>query len=93
MPEIWQTVTMSVTFSAVHAAKDSGIALKLAESEGLTFPLAKATFEQYNRLVELGKGELDKSAIAELTFRGRSYEVHLLSRLFDTKLTILPDMP
>ena len=58
-------------FSAAHAAKDSAIALKMAESEGLTFPLAKATFEQYKKLVELGKGEVDKSAIAELTFRGR----------------------
>ena len=59
-------------FSAMHAAKDSGIALKLAESQGLTLPLANATFKQYNRLVKLGKGDLDKSAIAELTFRGRS---------------------
>lgn len=58
-------------FSAAHAAKDSGIALKLAESEGLSLPLARATFEQYSRLVKLGKGELDKSAIAELTFLGR----------------------
>ena len=59
-------------FSAVHAAKDSGIALKLAESQGLTLPLAQATLEQYNHLVKLGKGDLDKSAVSELTFRGRS---------------------
>ena len=59
-------------FSARHAAKDSGIALKLAESQGLTLPLANATLAQYNRLVKLGKGDLDKSAISELTFRGRS---------------------
>ena len=59
-------------FSAAHAAKDSRIALKLAEMEGLAYPLAKATFEQYKRLAELGKGELDKSSIAELTFRDRS---------------------
>ena len=59
-------------FSAIHAAKDSGIALKLAESQGLTLPLANATLEQYHRLVKLGKGELDKSAVSELTFRGRS---------------------
>ena len=58
-------------FSAIHAAKDSGIALTLAESQGLTLPLAKATLEQYHRLVKLGKGDLDKSAISELTFRGR----------------------
>jgi 3-hydroxyisobutyrate dehydrogenase len=34
-------------------------------------PLAKATFEQYERLVSTGKGEIDKSGIAELTFKGR----------------------
>lgn len=58
-------------FSAAHAAKDSGIAYALAESAGLTLPLAKATWEQYQRLVEQGKGELDKSGIAELTFKDR----------------------
>jgi 3-hydroxyisobutyrate dehydrogenase-like beta-hydroxyacid dehydrogenase len=59
-------------FSAAHAAKDSGIACALADSVGLTLPLAKSTLEQYLRLVRLGKGELDKSAIAELTFKDRS---------------------
>ena len=59
-------------FSAAHAAKDSGIAYALAESVGVSLPLAKATWEQYQRLVETGKGELDKSAIAELTFKGRN---------------------
>jgi 3-hydroxyisobutyrate dehydrogenase-like beta-hydroxyacid dehydrogenase len=58
-------------FSSAHAAKDSGIALALAESVGLRLPLAQATYEQYERLVKLGRGELDKSAIAELTFKGR----------------------
>ena len=58
-------------FSAAHAAKDSGIALALGRSEGLTLPLAQATCEQYQRLVTLGLGELDKSGIAELTFKGR----------------------
>ena len=58
-------------FSAAHAAKDSGIAYALAESVGLILPLAKTTWEQYQRLVESGKGELDKSAIAELTFKDR----------------------
>jgi 3-hydroxyisobutyrate dehydrogenase len=58
-------------FSAEHAAKDSGIALKLAEEAGIATPLAKATLEQYTKLTELGKGELDKSGIAELTFPGR----------------------
>ncbi len=58
-------------FSAAHAAKDSGIALDLAQSAGLKLPLAKATIEQYQRLVEAGKGELDKSGVAELVFKGR----------------------
>ncbi|MEK9630114.1 MAG: NAD(P)-dependent oxidoreductase [Nitrospinota bacterium] len=58
-------------FSGTHAAKDSGIALNLAQSEGLELPLAKVTFDQYRRLVSIGKGELDKSGIAELVFKGR----------------------
>ena len=58
-------------FSAEHAAKDSGIALNLANSEGLKLPVAQATFEQYRRLVDAGKGELDKSGVAELVFKGR----------------------
>ena len=59
-------------FSAAHAAKDSGIALALAKTAGLTVPLAQAAYDQYQRLVALGKGELDKSAISELTFKDRS---------------------
>jgi 3-hydroxyisobutyrate dehydrogenase-like beta-hydroxyacid dehydrogenase len=59
-------------FSAAHAAKDSGIALALAKAAGLTLPLAQATYNQYQRLVALGKGELDKSAVSELTFKDRS---------------------
>jgi 3-hydroxyisobutyrate dehydrogenase len=34
-------------------------------------PLAGATFRQYTRMVQLGLGELDKSGIAELTFKDR----------------------
>lgn len=59
-------------FSAEHAAKDSGIALRLAEAHGIQAPLAQATFDQYTKLTALGKGQLDKSGIAELTFKGRS---------------------
>ncbi len=59
-------------FSASHAAKDSGIALGLAAGKGIDAPLAQATFDQYTKLTEMGKGELDKSGIAELTFKGRS---------------------
>lgn len=61
----------SCFFSASHAAKDSGIALDLAKKERLNLPLATATTKQYDRMVALGLGELDKSGIAELTFRGR----------------------
>ena len=62
-------------FSAAHAAKDSGIALALAERAGLNLPLARATKEQYERMIAEGLGDLDKSGIAELTFpdrRGKS---------------------
>jgi 3-hydroxyisobutyrate dehydrogenase len=58
-------------FSAEHAAKDSGIALTLAQQVGLNLPLATAAFHQYQRLIAAGKGHLDKSGIAELTFRDR----------------------
>jgi 3-hydroxyisobutyrate dehydrogenase len=58
-------------FSAAHAAKDSGIALALARSLGLDLPLARATEGQYDRMVAEGLGELDKSGIAELTFKDR----------------------
>jgi 3-hydroxyisobutyrate dehydrogenase-like beta-hydroxyacid dehydrogenase len=58
-------------FSSAHAAKDSGIALKLAQTVGLQLPLAQATFNQYQRLLKAGKGELDKSGVAELVFKGR----------------------
>ena len=58
-------------FSAEHAAKDSGIALEIGREAGLTLPLAEATKRWYDRMVEIGKGELDKSGIAELTFQGR----------------------
>jgi len=61
----------SCFFSAAHAAKDSGIALKLAKESGLNLPLAAATFRQYRRMIEEGLGELDKSGIAELTFKCR----------------------
>ena len=58
-------------FSSAHASKDSGIALDLAEAAGLNLPLAEATKNQYDKMIALGKGELDKSGVAELTFPGR----------------------
>ena len=58
-------------FSAAHAAKDSTIAWTLGAQAGLNLPLAGATKQQYERMVALGLGDLDKSGIAELTFKGR----------------------
>jgi 3-hydroxyisobutyrate dehydrogenase len=58
-------------FSAAHAAKDSGIALQLARELGLDLPLASATKAQYDRMIAEGLGDLDKSGIAELTFKDR----------------------
>lgn len=61
----------SCFFSAAHAAKDSGIALALAKTAKLELPLARATFGQYRKMIALGLGGLDKSGVAELTFKGR----------------------
>ena len=58
-------------FSAAHAAKDSGIALRMAREQGLILPLAVAAKKQYDKMVAQGLGELDKSGVAELTFKGR----------------------
>lgn len=63
-------------FSAAHAAKDSGIANQLARQCQLHTPLSLATEAQYQKLVTLGLGELDKSGIAELTFPSRSNPSH-----------------
>ena len=69
--EDMQQRTHECYFSAAHAAKDSAIARDLAKQVGLSLPVAQATLGQYRRLLELGKGELDKSAVAELTFKDR----------------------
>jgi len=58
-------------FSSAHAAKDSGIAVSLAKEIGIRIPLAEATLAQYRLMIEKGLGELDKSGVAELTFKGR----------------------
>ena len=58
-------------FSAAHASKDSGIALDLADGAGLSLPLAQATKAQYDKMIDMGLGELDKSGVAELTYPGR----------------------
>ncbi|HXX42570.1 MAG TPA: NAD(P)-dependent oxidoreductase, partial [Chthoniobacterales bacterium] len=44
----------SCFFSAAHAAKDSGIALELANSLELALPLARATKAQYQKMVAKG---------------------------------------
>ncbi|MFT5826316.1 MAG: 3-hydroxyisobutyrate dehydrogenase [Yoonia sp.] len=59
-------------FSAEHAAKDSGLAKALADAAGLKLPLNDAAKGQYDKLVLIGKGQLDKSGISELTFNGRA---------------------
>ncbi|MDB5040811.1 MAG: 3-hydroxyisobutyrate dehydrogenase [Candidatus Eremiobacteraeota bacterium] len=58
-------------FSAAHAAKDTHIATALAHEAGLPLPVAEATAKQYDTMIELGLGELDKSGVAELTFASR----------------------
>ena len=59
-------------FSGAHAAKDSGIALALGQAEGLNLPMAAASKGQFDTMIEKGIGELDKSGVAELTFKGRT---------------------
>jgi 3-hydroxyisobutyrate dehydrogenase len=58
-------------FSGAHAAKDSGIAWAMGVEAGLALPLSAATKLQFERMVALGIGQLDKSGVAELTFKGR----------------------
>jgi len=58
-------------FSASHAAKDSTIAWVLGCESGINLPLAAATKTQFDKLVALGLGDLDKSGVAEITFKGR----------------------
>jgi len=61
-----------VYFSAAHAAKDSHIAIALGKAAGLDVPVAEASAAQFDRMVAIGLGELDKSGVAELTFRSRA---------------------
>ena len=61
----------SCYFSGAHAAKDSTIAWVLGAETGLPMPLAAATKLQFDRMNALGLGTLDKSGVAELTFKGR----------------------
>jgi 3-hydroxyisobutyrate dehydrogenase len=61
----------SCFFSAAHAAKDSGIALKLGKAQKIKLPCSSAAKKQYDLMVAAGLGVLDKSGVAELTFRAR----------------------
>ena len=47
------------------------IALALGNEAGLKLPLAAATKAQFDRMIALGLGGLDKSGVAELTFKDR----------------------
>ena len=58
-------------FSAAHAAKDSTIAWLLGCEAGLSLPVALATKLQFEKLTAMGLGGLDKSGVAELTFKDR----------------------
>jgi 3-hydroxyisobutyrate dehydrogenase len=65
----------STFFSAAHAAKDSGIALELSRQEGLHLPLLEASKKQFDLMVKVGLGEIDKSGISELTFKSRKADL------------------
>ncbi len=58
-------------FSGAHAAKDSTIAWVLGAEAGINMPLAAATKQQFDKMVALGLGHLDKSGVAERTLKGR----------------------
>ena len=60
-------------FSAAHAAKDSSIAGILAKKAKIKLPLNDATVSQYRLMIAEGLGELDKSGVAELTFKNRHF--------------------
>ena len=55
-------------FSAAHAAKDTLIAVSLGHAAHLPMKLATATQQQYDELVQIGLGHIDKSGVSELTF-------------------------
>src|SRR4029453_4832502 len=61
----------SCFFSAAHAGKDSGIGLGIAHCLELELPLAQSTKQQYDAMIREGLGDLDKSGLAELTFKDR----------------------
>lgn len=67
-------------FSAAHAAKDSGLAITMGRKARLAMPVAEAALAQYQRMQQIGLGDLDKSGVAELTFRDRITRSHRKSK-------------
>ena len=61
----------STFFSASHAAKDSVSRLNSPNNKAFV-PLLEASKRQYDQMVKVGLGEIDKSGISELTFKSRN---------------------
>jgi 3-hydroxyisobutyrate dehydrogenase len=55
----------------MQPSSDTAPAARLGRDAGLKLPLAEATRAQFDRMVDLGLGGLDKSGVAELTFKDR----------------------
>ena len=54
-----------------HAPSAASLAKELGAEAGVHLPFFGATQQQFDRMVALGLGGLDKSDVAELTFNGR----------------------
>ena len=67
-------------FSAAHAAKDSGIALKLAKAQGLNLPLAAATKKQYDRMVSRRPGRTGQIRHRRTDLQGTSIPTRTCKR-------------
>ena len=67
-----RTANTTCFFSAAHAAKDSGIALEARQGAGPEAAARRGDEEAIRPHGDEGLGELDKSGIAELTFKGRA---------------------
>jgi len=69
--EDMQNPEHSCFFCAAHVAKNNRIALEPAHNPSLDLLLASATKEQYDTHDQRRPPELDKSGIAEPTFKDR----------------------
>jgi hypothetical protein len=49
--------------------------LELAKQQGLYLPLLEASKRQYDQMVKIGLGDIDKSGISELTFKSRKADL------------------